>query len=253
MRVELMLGDCLERMKEIPDQSVDMVMCDLPYGTTACAWDSVIPFAPLWEQYWRVCRGAIVLTASQPFTSALIMSDVKNYKYNWTWKKEQGSGHQNAKRQPLRITEDICVFYKTSRYFPQGIKELNKKCKNSANAHKSMVGGVEGAGGMRTAGFEYIQTHSNYPVTLIEVQGVRPGKKIHPTQKPVTLMDYLIRTYTNAGDVVLDNCMGSGTTGVAAVEAGRSFIGIERDEGYFAIAERRIRECDTYKMVFGKP
>lgn len=242
--MRLFKGDCLDLMKNIPDGSVDMVLCDLPYGTTACKWDSIIPFEPLWEQYWRVCKpnAAIVLTASQPFTTALIASQIERFKYCWVWDKKSITGFANAKRQPLRHLEDCCVFYRIfPTYNPQGLITLNKVRKNG-----STVGGAtlksehisNGKGSLRTPGLERKQEYTNYPRQLLEFP--RDKSKIHPTQKPVALMEYLIRTYTHEGQTVLDNTMGSGTTGVAAVNTGRDFIGIERDPGYFKIAEDRI-------------
>ena len=235
-------GDCLDVMATLPSASVDLILCDLPYGTTACSWDAVIPFEPLWAQYRRIAtpNAAIVLTASQPFTTALIGSNVKQYRYNWYWKKPVGSGFQNAKKQPLRMLEDVCVFYASPPiYNPQGLTRINVTKVNKINAAKSVVGGTEGAGGLRTAGNTWVQEFTNYPKNILEFPVPTAGK-VHPTQKPVALMEYLIRTYTNPGDVVLDNCMGSGTTGVAAIQSGRRFIGIERDPDYFAIAKGRV-------------
>lgn len=238
----LYMGDCLELLKEVPDGSVDMVLADLPYGTTSCSWDSIIPFELLWEQYWRVCKknAAVVLTASQPFTSALVMSQPKEFKYPWYWKKAVGSGFQNAKKQPLRMFEDICVFYKNfPTYNPQGLIRLGTTRTNKISASKSIVGGADGAGGLRTVGNKWIQEWTNYPKNILEFP-VPSRNKRHPTQKPVSLMEYLIKTYTNEGETVLDNTMGSGTTGVAALNTGRKFIGMEMDEGYFNIACERI-------------
>ena len=236
-----MQGDCLERMKEIPDGSVDMILCDLPYGATACSWDTVIPFNLLWEQYHRVIKynGAIVLNASQPFTSALIMSNIKQFKYTWTWLKNKKTGFLNAKKQPLRQVEDVVVFYrKQPTYNPQkthGHKPVNSFTKHTSDGDtlgKTKIG-VTGGG----------QT-DRYPTNVLSIPVVNNdnsnGDKHHPTQKPVELMEYLIKTYTNKEDVVLDNCMGSGTTGIACKRLNRSFIGIELDLEYFKIAEKRI-------------
>lgn len=238
----LHLGDCLDVMNAIPDGSVDMVMCDLPYGTTSNAWDAVIPFAELWIAYNRICRGAVVLTAAQPFTSALVSSNSYGFRHVWYWQKPRPTGFQNAKKQPLRCIEEVLVFG-LPKYKPQDLIRVDRVCKNS----KSTGGGnlrdnVEmssGAGKMRTKGATYIQEFTGYPKNVLNY-GMDEGSKIHPTQKPVALMSYLIRTYTNVGDTVLDNCMGSGTTGVAAIQEGRKFIGIEKDEGYFNIARTRI-------------
>jgi site-specific DNA-methyltransferase (adenine-specific) len=217
-------------MREIPDQSVDLVLCDLPYGTTQNKWDAIIPFDALWKQYRRVSKleTAIILTASQPFTSALVMSNPKMFKYVWVWKKTAKTGFLNAKRQPLRQHEDIVVFCEgQTTYNPQGTRpcvKINKR------------GGTGGNYG--TAVNEYPQTTENYPTTILEFNS--QGGTVHPTQKPVPLFDYLIRTYTEPGALVLDNCMGSGTTGVACAQSGRKFIGIEKDEAYFQTCVERV-------------
>lgn len=230
---QLMRGDCLELMKSIPDSSIDMVMCDLPYGTTACSWDSVIPFDELWEQYRRLCKGAIVLTASQPFTSALVMSNPKMFRYQWVWDKKIPSGMSYARFQPMRQHEDVLIFCNGKvPYFPQMIKR-DKPIKEGGKkkSESAPIANFESMGGK-------IYDMKN-PTTLIQFDKIRQGA-VHPTQKPVALMEYLIRTYTNEGDVVLDNCMGSGTTGVACANIGRKFIGIERESNYFDIACQRI-------------
>ena len=243
--IQLMLGDCLERMKEIPDGSVDMVLCDLPYGTTACKWDTVIPFAPLWTQYRRVCKknAAIVLTASQPFTSALVMSNSTMFKYCWVWEKSKGSNFQHSKYQPLKVHEDIVVFSVAAAaqgtknpmsYFPQ--KVAGKKYTGFNNPIGSI--GTMSKGNL-TAMYE-VKGEARFPRSVQYYATAENEGKFHPTQKPVALMEYLIRTYTNSGETVLDNTMGSGTTGVACVNTGRRFIGIERDETYFNIARSRI-------------
>lgn len=232
----LMFGDCLERMKEIPDGSVDMILCDLPYGTTRNKWDSVIPLDALWNQYERICTGAIVLTAAQPFTSILVVSNLQNFKYQWVWNKSKVTGVLNAKKQPLRNHEDICVFYQNQpTYNPQGVVDCNiqagtgvsmGKSSTNYNAIKQMESG------------KYTQRQTGYPRSVLQVAS--EGKTVHPTQKPVALMEYLIRTYTNEGDTVLDNTMGSGSTGVACKNTDRKFIGIEMDPTYYGIACGRI-------------
>ena len=232
----LHLGDCLDVMRDIPDGSVDMVCTDPPYGTTACKWDSVIPFEPMWAQLKRITKpnGAIVLMASQPFTSALVMSNVKMFKYCWVWDKRRPSNPMLAKKQTLKIHEDVCVFYGAfGTYNPQGVTATDGKPRGGTNPSKTELG--FGAG-VKPG---YKQTHTNYPKSIL-VFGTDNGKNVHPTQKPVALMDYLIRTYTNAGETVLDFTMGSGTTGVAAANTGRRFIGIEMDPEYFAVASARI-------------
>jgi site-specific DNA-methyltransferase (adenine-specific) len=228
--INLMLGDCLERMKEIPDGSVDMVLADPPYGTTACKWDSVISFEPMWAELKRIIKpnGAIVITASQPFTTALIYSNMKEFKYSWVWKKNRATGVLNAKRRPLSEVEDIAVF-NAKTYNPQNLIEINKPSRNSNRDYDNY-----GAGTCK----KYIQSHTNYPRQVLEFKAVQ--RTVHPTQKPVALMEYLIKTYTNEGETVLDFTMGSGTTGVACINTGRRFIGIEKDENYFNIAKERI-------------
>jgi len=233
----LILGDCLEKMALIPDGSVDAIITDPPYGTTACKWDSVIPFEPMWDQLKRIIKpnGAIVLFGSQPFTSALIMSNPKMFKYCWVWDKGKGTGFLNAKKQPLRSCEDVTVFYsKQPTYNPQktqGKPYLCKKGGPTDNYRKDSKPEIitENSGG-------------RCPLTLISFS--RDNDKEHPTQKPVALLEYLIKTYTNEGETVLDFTMGSGTTGVACVNTGRNFIGIEKDAGYFEIAKQRIGEAN---------
>ena len=218
--------DCLEGMKRIPDKSIDMILCDLPYGTTACKWDTVIPFEPLWEQYKRIIKpnGAIVLTASQPFTSALVMSNLKMFKYCWVWEKSRASGFANAKKMPMRKTEDVCIFYKSlPAYNPQNLIYAPKVMKNSKSTGGDTVRGdtesSKGKGSLRTAGAEYVQEWTNYPNNVLRFNN---ETGIHPTQKPVALFEYLIKTYTNEGETVLDNCVGSGITAVASASAGTS-------------------------------
>ena len=238
-------GDCLEVMKEIADKSVDMILCDLPYGTTACSWDSVIPFDKLWEQYNRIIKdkGAIVLFGSEPFSSNLRMSNLKMWKYDWIWIKNKSSNFINCKYQPLKNYEFVSVFSKAAStyskngnmiYFPQGIIKLEtpKVQKRTGNR----TGEIYHSCPNNTT----VQKYSNYP-TLTLYYSV-PSKVIHPTQKPVDLLEYLIRTYTNDNDVVLDNCMGSGSTGVACMNANRKFIGIEKDLKYFDISKERMEK-----------
>lgn len=235
--IDLKRGDCLELMKSIPDGSVDMILCDLPYGTTACKWDTIIPFEPLWEQYERVIKdnGAIVLFGSEPFSSKLRMSNIKHYKYDWKWEKEKAGNFQLAKKQPLKKQEDIMVFYKKfPDYKPQGLIEINKTIKNNSTKNGAM-GHLQSTQKRK----EYIQQYTNYPTEVLRFNN---EKGLHESQKPIALMEYLIKTYTNDGETVLDNCMGSGSTGVAAVNLNRSFIGIELDEHYFEIATNRINK-----------
>ena len=237
--------DCLEGMKRIPDGSVDMILCDLPYGTTACKWDTIIPFEPLWEQYERVVKdnGAIVLTASQPFTSALVMSNPKIFRYQWYWNKNKVTGFANAKKQPLRNVEDIVVFYKRlPTYNPQGLIEINKTKKNGKSVGgetlRRSVEESSGKGSLRTSGHTYVQKYTNYPRQALHINS--ESRTVHPTQKPVALFEYLIKTYTNEGETVLDNCIGSGTTAIACLNTNRNYIGFELDKEYFNIANDRI-------------
>lgn len=232
----LMFGDCLERMKEIPDGNVDMILCDLPYGTTQNKWDSIIPFEDLWSAYNRICRGAVVLTAAQPFTSALIMSNVDNFKYQWVWVKTQSRGHLNAYKMPMRKHEDVCVFYhKQPTYNPQITKKDPKDIRKHSNSGSTdNYGNFDG----NQSKNRKIAIDEKLPEDVIVFANQQRG--VHPTQKPVALMDYLIKTYTNEGDTVLDNCMGSGTTGVASRNTNRKFIGIEMDPTYYGVACGRI-------------
>ena len=234
--IELIKGDCLEVMKDIPDKSIDMILCDLPYGTTACKWDSVIPFKPLWEQYNRIIKdnGAIVLFGSEPFSSALRMSNIKKYKYDLKWQKDQGSDFMLAKKKPLKDYEDIMVFYKKQpTYNPQmreGFKKWTKK--DTGNNIIGHLGKQEKSQIKQSIG------DKRYPISILKFNRIRNG--LHPTQKPVELLEWLIKTYTNEGETVLDNCMGSGSTGVACINTNRKFIGIEKDDKYFNVAEDRI-------------
>jgi site-specific DNA-methyltransferase (adenine-specific) len=230
--------DCLVGMQQIPDKSIDMILCDLPYGTTACKWDVIIPFEPLWKQYERVIKdnGAIVLTASQPFTTVLINSNLKRFKYNWTWDKVKPGAIGIAKYQPLRVTEDVCVFsIGTHTYIPQLVKrDKPVKYKNYSHSemnHKSLA-----------AMDEFKTTDFLYPKNLIQFSNADQTGKVHPTQKPVALFEYLIKTYTNEGETVLDNCMGSGTTAIACINTNRNYIGFEKEEKYYNIIQERIKK-----------
>ena len=241
--INLMHGDCLELMAQIPDGSVDMVLCDLPYGTTACKWDSVIPFEPLWAHYKRVIKrnGAIVLTASQPFTTALAASNLASFRYSWVWDKKFAGNFMQANRMPLRVHEDALVFAfgdKMPRYYPQKtMRETPIKKGGNRQSSAIPIRQTETAAAFGASSKEYTDKH---PTTILEFSSRDGERGLHPTQKPVALMEYLIRTYTNEGETVLDNCMGSGTTGVACANTGRNFIGIEQDDKYFAIAKQRI-------------
>lgn len=231
--------DCLEGMKEIPDGSVDMVLCDLPYGTTACKWDTVIPFAPLWEQYKRVTKkeAALVLFCSEPFTSQLVQSNLRDFKYKWIWQKEQGVNPLLAKKQPLNDIEEICVFYrKQCLYTPQFSAGSPYKITRDRKPRNCEVNGHE----FRETTTE--NTGFRYPKRVLTFHR---ETGLHPTQKPVALCEYLIKTYTDPGGVVLDNCMGSGTTAVACVRTGRNYIGFELSKEYHAIATQRVAEAEA--------
>ena len=217
-------------MKRIEDKSIDMILCDLPYGTTQCKWDSVIPFKPLWEQYERIIKdnGAIVLTASQPFTTTLIDSNIKHFRYSWTWEKEQGVNFLMAKKQPLKVHEDICVFSKKQTIYNPQMTE-----------GKPYISG-KGDSGEVTGRVKKVQTKNKgtrYPRSVIQF---KRETGLHPTQKPVALFEYLIKTYTNENEVVLDNCMGSGTTAIACLNTNRNYIGFELDKTYFEVANERV-------------
>ena len=242
--IELIHGDCLEEMKKIPDGSVDLVLTDPPYGTTACKWDTVIPFEPLWAQYKRMIKdnGAIVLFGSEPFSSLLRCSNIKNYKYDWVWDKKHGANFAQANKRPLKNIENVMVFYdKPCFYNPQKIqnpKGEEKRSKYPPSLQKEcFVGQVAMNADFAHFGSKY-ESDKLLPKSILVFS--RDSKPVHPTQKPVALMEYLIKTYTNEGETVLDNCMGSGTVGVACKNLNRKFIGIEKDETYFKIAQDRI-------------
>jgi site-specific DNA-methyltransferase (adenine-specific) len=235
-------------MKYIKDKSIDMILCDLPYGTTACKWDSIIPFEIMWKQYERIISdiGAIVLFSSQPFTSSLIMSNIKLFKYEWIWCKSRALGFTHTKNAPMKKHENIIVFSKANikhigqpnrmNYFPQGLLPYGKM----VDGDKSCKADVEGHRFARPSNKSYIQEYTNYPVTLLNFNN--EGKTIHPTQKPLDLIEYLIKTYTDEGNTVLDNCIGSGTTAIAAINTNRKYIGIELDDTYYNLACKRIEE-----------
>ena len=226
-------------MQDIPDKKIDMILCDLPYGMTDCKWDSMIPLDALWEQYKRIIKdnGAIVLFSAQPFTTKLIHSNLKNYKYNWYWLKNYATGFCFAKYQPMRRVEDICVFYKKQpTYNPQGLVKLDKPRIKKGKLKEDSVYGKSSLN--KTHKSEY----TNYPKDVLEYinEAKSNRNRLHPTQKPVALLEYLVKTYTNEGDIVLDNCMGSGSTGIACINTGRKFFGIELNDKYYEIAKQRI-------------
>jgi len=239
-KIELIQGDCLEKMKDIPDKSIDMILCDLPYGTTACKWDVIIPFEPLWEQYKRVIkdRGAIVLTASQPFTSALVMSQPKMFRFAWVWDKRFAGNFALVKYQPMKTHEDVLVFSVNPCNYHAQITKREIPIKAGANKCLSDSSKIAHA----KPEYDDKVYENKEPISIISISSRSDKRGLHPTQKPVALFEYLIKTYTNEGETVLDNCMGSGTTGVACINTNRNFIGIELDPEYFKIAEKRINE-----------
>lgn len=273
--VKLYLGDCLEKMSLLADDSVDLILADLPYGTTDRSgkkgsrifkWDSVIPLDQLWDQYRRVLKtnGTVVLTADQPFTSQLVMSNLEWFKYEWIWKKSRTTGFFTANYRPMKSTEDILVFSeggaaaasaKSGRgnmtYNPQGLIEKRVKKKNSKKRLGKLLGNVDfvGANNKMLGDSEYEQKYTNYPTEILEF-AIETGT-IHPTQKPVPLMEYLVKTYSNEGETVLDNVMGSGTTGLACIRSNRNFIGIEKEREYFDVALERVTEelSDAYQLT----
>ena len=242
--IKLILGDCLEEMPKLEAGSVDAIIADIPYGTTACKWDIVIPFAPMWKQLKRIVKpnGAIVLFASQPFTSVLVSSNLKMFKYEWIWEKAVGSNFAALKYQPMKEHENICVFSRdTHNYYPIRQPRKGSGSKRLEYGHNGSITG-EAHGKQDFDGFEagkYDKALRN-PSSVQFFNNREKCRGLHPTQKPVALMEYLIHTYTNEGETVLDFTMGSGTTGVGCKNTGRNFIGIEKDSKYFAIAEKRI-------------
>lgn len=279
MELILYWGDCLVEMKNIAEDSIDLILCDLPYGTTdrsgvdkkgnnrILGWDTVIPLDELWQQYRRVLKptGTVVLTADQPFTSQLVISNLGWFKYEWIWKKKKTTGFLHANARPMKETEDILIFSplgasgcskkanKNMTYNPQGLIEKNIKKKNSVNRLGKFLHQPEhmGKNNKLLHETEYEQKYTNYPSEIIEF-GLDKGS-VHPTQKPVALMEYLIKTYSNEGETVLDNCMGSGTTGVACIITNRKFIGIEMDENYYKIAEDRIKNAVPLQQLAQDP
>ena len=232
-KLKLYLGDCLEVMKDIPNKSIDLILCDLPYGTTRNKWDNIIPFNRLWGEYERVIKdnGAIILFSDGLFTSKLTLSNIKLWRYNLVWDKQRGCDFLNANVKPLKSHEDICVFYKKKPVY-------NKQYWYSKPYKRTKNGSLSDNYGDRNAAWSESVDGRRNPLSILSFP--RDSSRLHPTQKPLALLEYLIKTYTNEGDVVLDNCMGSGSTGVAALKNNRKFIGIEKDENYFNIAKERI-------------
>ena len=255
--IELLQGDCLELMKNIKDKSIDMILCDLPYGTTSCKWDSIIPFEPLWEQYKRIIKdnGAIVLFGQQPFTTLLISSNINEFRHNIIWHKDKCANFIHAKNQPRKTTEDIIVFSKEGSgfvhnsknkctYNPQMISRKPRKQMKETKRSENIIE-IRGDSCSFKQGEDFIADKS-YPENIVYFK-TEHKNRLHPTQKPVDLLEYLIKTYTNENEIVLDNCMGSGSTGVACINIDRNFIGMEKDEKYFEIAKDRIeKHLKTY-------
>ena len=244
LMIDIKQGDCLELMKEIPDKSIDMTLCDLPYGTTHNKWDIIIPFDLLWQEYNRIVKdnGAILLFAQGAFYCLLVNSNLKMFKYDLVWNKKLKSGFLNANRMPLRQHEQIAVFYKKlPTYNPQFTE--GKPLHSKGTSYKDKEPTNNNYGLFCNKDDERAGSKQKYPSSILEFQKPHPSKAIHPTQKPVVLLEYLIKTYTNEGETVLDNCMGSGSTGVACINTNRNFIGYELDEKYFEIAKERLNEC----------
>lgn len=244
--ITLWCGDCLELMKDIPDNSVDLILCDMPYGTTKNRWDTVLPLDKLWNEYKRISRGAIILSAQTPFDKLLGASNLPMLRYEWIWEKTHPTGHLNAKRAPMKAHENLLVFYdRQPTYNP--IKTSGHKRISSTRCHNEKESTNYGM--QNFSSLEYDSTE-RYPRSVITFASDKQRIALHPTQKPVALMEYMIRTYTNERDLVLDNCMGSGTTGVACINTNRRFIGIEKDEKYFEIASNRIKDaCLAIKQI----
>lgn len=253
--------DCLEGMKRIPDNSVDCIICDLPYGTTGLKWDCPIPADKLWEQYRRIIKpdGAIVLFCQQPFTTVLIASNIEMWKYNWIWEKEMGTNFINCNYCPLKVSEDIAVFSKAPiawvksgermKYNPQMSKGKPYVCTNGNSTDKaySILHSQS-----QVCGHVTVNNGERYPTNILRF--IRDRDKLHPTQKPVALIEYLIKTYSNRGELILDNCMGSGTTAIACIRTHRNYIGFELDKGYYDKAQERIRlELAAPRLDFGEP
>jgi len=249
--IELIKGDCLIEMQKIADGSIDCIICDLPYGTTSCKWDIIIPFEPLWEQYERIIKdnGAIVLFGSQPFTTDLIMSNRRLFKYELIWDKDRPTGFPEANKKPLKVHENICIFYdKQPTYNP--IKWKGRPNNAQTKGNKPIEKKIE-RGKMPVFNNSTVDlTGNKFPISIVYEKKIAPTKYLHKTQKPIELIEYLIKTYTNEGYLVLDNTMGSGTTGVACNNLNRNFIGIEKDDNYFNIAEKRINETQVQIKLF---
>jgi len=254
---EILLGDCLELMKDIPNGSIDMILCDLPYGTTACKWDTIIPFEPLWEQYERIIKqnGAIVLTASQPFTSALVMSNPDMFKVHIVWNKKKAGNFVQGNIQPMKVHEDIVIFYKKQPTYNPQKTQLDKPQKVRNGAKNRQDRKEAGGFGGTVIYSDKFEADKKLPTTIVEVSKDNYGKNVfHPTQKPVALMEYLIKTYTNENDLVLDNTAGSGTTAIACLNTNRQFIVMEKEQKYYDIILKRVGDFNKnfkQQILFG--
>lgn len=240
---QIVHGDCLEVMKDIPDKSVDMILCDLPYGVTARnKWDVIIPFEPLWDHYKRIAKAgcSIVLTATEPFSSKIVMSNLKNYRHKWIWNKNNSAGFANANKQPFQICEDILVFgFGKVNYYP--IMEQRGEPRKKGGYSTSTNYFIDPSKASKKKNNLY------HPKNLLLFSNANQKGKVHPTQKPVALFEYLIKTYTNENETILDNCIGSGTTAIAAINTNRNFIGIEKDEAYHKLATERVKNHQKTK------
>lgn len=248
--IELWQGDCLELMKNIPDKSIDCIICDLPYGTTKCKWDILLPFNNLWEQYHRIIKnnGAIILFGTEPFSSELRLSNKSDYKYDIYWVKEKPTNFMQIKKRVGKLTENICVFYKKQCiYNPQMVKHNGKKVTNKPSERNAKFRSVVASDSPTLSIKPYEDNGYRYPCDILNINREKLGSTVHPTQKPLELLEWLIKTYTNEEAIVLDNCMGSGSTGVACINTNRKFIGIELDENYFNIAKERINNTQQQK------
>ena len=242
--IELWQGDCLELMKDIEDKSIDCIICDLPYGTTPCTWDKVINLELLWKEYKRIIKenGAIVLFSQEPFATYLRLSNINDYKYDWYWEKEAITNVFQVKRRAGKTVENICIFYKKQCTYNQQKRKHEGKLVTNKIGENARWAITQAGNAPKTKPLEYKDDGTRYPTQVLRFKRENRRKLLHPTQKPVELLEYLVKTYTNEGELVLDNCMGSGSTGVACKNLGRRFIGIEKDEGYFQIAKGRLED-----------
>ncbi len=239
--IDLRYGDCLELMTAIPPNSINAIVADLPFGITHCHWDSEIPLDKLWTEYLRIITedAPIILFASQPFTSNLIMSNIKLFRYCWYWEKERGTGFLNAKTQPLRVIEEICVFYRKPKYNPQ-MRHIKKRIDPLPTIQSQILNPINSCKEKEEVNPQYIERNQGYPKNILKFNR---DKQLIPTQKPLALLEYIVKTYSNKGDLILDNVMGSGTTGLACINLNRNFIGIEKDPTHFEIAKNRLKKA----------